>query len=149
MTENNKETYFSFRGLIAAALSGFLCYTLYQITQIIQLGESRYHDNLFAQSFIDSIRYSSTKGVDFVDSFYSKARTLIYVLLLSYGLKTILSLKHAFINDTNNTKYVSYLFLVEAAFLGFLIGFTPFTDFFKAALILGIPTLILYGLLDE
>lgn len=149
MTDSTESKYFSIRGLLATALSGFLSFKIYQVTEVLQEAENRYRDNAFFQSFIDLIRNSSTKGEDFVDNAYSKIKMLVYVFLISFGIRTILSFKHAFIDDTDNAKYVLYLFLVEAVLFGAFFGFEPFSDYFKTVIMFGIPSFIIYGLLDE
>lgn len=149
MTEEKQTSYFSFRGLLATGVSAFLTFKIYQVTEILKEAESRYQDNAFFRSFIDLIRYSSPKGESYVDNAYAKLKTVVFVFLISYVLKTALSFKHAFINDTDNATYVSYLFLAEAVVLGLFIGFEPFSDYFRAALVIGIPSFILYSLMDE
>ncbi|MFM7709988.1 MAG: hypothetical protein ACKO5C_03660 [Ferruginibacter sp.] len=89
------------------------------------------------------------KGASYVDGYYLNAKKMVNVFLVSYGIKTLISLKHAFIDDFDNSKYIFYLFLAESAVLGFLFGFEPFSDFFKSIFLLGIPTFVIYGLLDE
>jgi hypothetical protein len=148
MSEESEAPYFSFKGLLAAALSGFIAYQLFRFTEFIQMAERSYYQNNYFQFFIDLIRYSSEKGPVFVDIAYTKIKILIFVILVSYALKTILALWHAFVGYVDN-KYIFYLFLVEAGFFGLFFGFTPFSEFLNTVLPIGIPSLIIYGFMDE
>jgi hypothetical protein len=138
MSGNSNSDHFAFTGLIAALIAGFLTYQLYQVTNYIQGLEDDYNKNFLTKLIIDV-----------VGSAYFKTKKMIFVFLISYGIKTLICLKHAFVDDIDNSKYILYLFLAESAILGFLFGFEPFSDFFKNIFILGIPTFIIYALLDE
>ena len=149
MSEENKSTYFSFRGLLAALLSAFLSYQIFQVILIIKEAAKSYNENLFFRFFMDAIRQSSTKRAAFVDAGYEKIKVMVLVFFISFVLKTILSLKHAFIEYSSSNRNVFYLFLAEAALFGLFFGFDPFSDFFGNAVKIGIPSFIIYALLDE
>ena len=145
----SQSNYFSLRGLFALALSGFLTFEIFQVIKLLNLAADRYNDNLVARLFVDYLRNASSKGSVFVDEFYSKFRIYIYILLISFGIKIVLSIRHTFVSNDSNSNYVFYLLLIEAIFFGIFFGFNPFSEFFKNIIIIAIPTLIIYGLLED
>ncbi|MFZ9299466.1 MAG: hypothetical protein ACO23V_00740 [Chitinophagaceae bacterium] len=149
MGTESSQNYFSLRGLLALLLSVFLAYELFQVIRLMGMAAERYNDNLFFRLFVDYLRNFSTKGTEFVDLGYTKIKIYIFVLFFGFVFKSILSFKHAFIGYDLNAKYVFYLFLVEAVLFGLFFGFNPFPNFFGNILKLSIPSLIIYGLLDE
>lgn len=149
MSSSESSTYFSVRGLIAAAIAAFLCYQLFILTKAIQAAESRYDDNVFFRWLVEEIKHSSNKGPDYVTAAYKNLKSFIYLLFISYIGKFIVSLKHSFFNSDSNERYVFYLFLFEAVMFGLLMDFETKGDYFRFLLFLGIPSFIIYGLLDE
>jgi hypothetical protein len=148
MKNNNQNHYFSFRGVLALVLCLFLTYEIFQVIRIIKLATNTYNENFIFQLFVDYIRISSEKGPDFVDAYYSKIEKYIYILFVSFSIKSLLSFKHAFINDNSNAEYLFYLLLLEVIFFGLFFGFIPISDFLTNAFIIAIPSIIIISLFE-
>jgi len=147
MTTANKNI-FSFTALLAAGLSGFIAYKLYQVQMGIKYIEREHERSATFQFFIELLKSGSTSP-ERMNTKYLYLKLLLVVLLISYIVKTIGSLVNSFQSDFVFSKYVTYLLIIEVIFLLRFTGLDSFQSLIIPILVFAVPNFIIKSLLPS
>jgi hypothetical protein len=117
----NSSDYFSFKGIIASAFFGYIAYYFHSLANLGSSFYSFINEDKIASIFLLNTFNKISKGN--FDKFLSFFHFWLWLLFLSFVIKTIFCLRHAFITPKNNVIIVGsvgVLFDMLPLFLFFL-----------------------------
>lgn len=138
---------FSFAGIIVAVLFGYLTYKFFPFVKGV---DNVYHylnsDDFLPKLFFEYLDSASDGKFSNMFSFF---RIWFWALLISYGIKTIISLSHAFSPSRENISAIAWTAMIlEVLPIFFKIwSINSFEDALQIMIIVFIPTIIGIALL--
>ena len=138
---------FSFAGIIVAVLFGYLTYKFYPLVK----GIDSVYNYLNSEDFLNKIfleYLNSASDGKFSDTF-SFFHIWFWAVLISYGIKTLISVSHAFSPSPENISYIGWTAMILEVLPIFLKiwSINSFEDAIPIMIIVYIPTIIGIALL--
>lgn len=138
---------FSFAGIIVAVLFGYLTYKFYPLVK----GIDSVYNNLNSDDFLPKIflKYLNSASDGKFSDMFSFFHIWFWAVLISYGIKTLISVSYAFSPSPENISYIGWTAMILEVLPIFLKiwSINSFEDAFPIMIIVYIPTIIGIALL--
>lgn len=144
MSNSNDQIKFSFKATLAAAISMFFVYWMYQLYS----GMKDIENNLMDQPYLIrmAIKQLFPQETQIVVTGFNKLLLFSKVFFITFLVKAIISVIQAIKSNLSDSQtYIIILFIIEGLFL----YFTFHIKMDDILAILFIPNIIIYGLLDD
>ena len=138
---------FSFAGIIVAVLFGYLTYKFYPLVKgIDSVYNNLNSDDILPKLFLEFLNSASDGKFSDMFSFF---HIWFWAVLISYGIKTLISVSHAFSPSPENISYIGWTAMILEVLPIFLKiwSINSFEDAIPIMIIVYIPTRIGIALL--
>lgn len=146
-SKNEKNDSFSFAGIIVAALFGYITYIFFPFVKgIDDINNSLNSDDFLPMLFLKFLNSAFDGKFDNLFSFF---HIWFWMVLASFGIKTIISVFQAFSPSPKNIMYIALtaMFLEVLPIFFKIWSINSFEDAFEVMLVVYIPTIIGIALL--
>lgn len=138
---------FSFAGIIVAVLFGYITYKFYPFVK----GVDKVYNYLNSDDFLPKLflEYLNSASDGKFSSMFSFFHIWFWALLISYGIKTIISISHSFNPSRENITYIAWTAIILEVLPIFFKTWSinSFEDAIQIMLIVYIPTILGIALL--